>query len=46
MATLGTDESGQRCIEVKTRVNVWTVHQKGGHCEEEISGGLTVIIFH
>ena len=45
MATLGTDER-DRCREVETRVNVWTVHQKSGHCEEVISGGLTVIIFH
>ena len=46
MATLGTDESGQHCREVNnTRVNVWTV-QKSGHCEEVISGGLTVLIFH
>ena len=34
MDTLGTDESGQHCREVQTRVNVWTVCQKKGLCRE------------
>ena len=33
-----------RCREVLTRVNVWTVRQKNGHCREvPIGGGSTVI---
>ena len=34
---------GGRCREVETRVNVWTVRQKNGHCGEvAVSGGSTV----
>ena len=43
MDTLGIDESGQRCREVQTRVNVWTVCQKNSRCGEvAISGCSTV----
>ena len=40
--TLGTEESGL-CWEVEARVNVWTAHQKNGHCREVvISVGWTL----
>ena len=34
---------GDRCREVETRVNVWTVRQKNGRCGEVVvNGGSTV----
>ena len=45
-ATLGTEESGH-CREVETIVNVWTVHQKNGHCREmAVSGALAVYYYY
>ena len=44
-ATLGTEESGH-CRDVETRVNLWTVRQKNGHCREMAVSGASAVYYY